>query len=45
MLIGLTLIDFPGKRGLERRLIGRPPILKAVNRVRARFQRPALELD
>jgi hypothetical protein len=45
ILIGLTLIDFPGKRGLERRLIGRPHILRAINRVRARFQRPALELD
>jgi hypothetical protein len=45
MLIGLTLLDFPGKRGLERRLLGRPMILKTINRLRSRFHKPALELD
>jgi len=45
MLIGLTLLDFPGKRGLERRLLGRPAILRAINRLRSRFKKPALELD
>ena len=45
MIVGLTLIDFPGKRGLERRLIGRPHILRAINRLRARFQRPPLEIS
>ena len=44
-LIGVTLVDFPGKRGLERRLIMKPSILKAINRLRARFDRPALEID
>jgi hypothetical protein len=44
-LIGITLINFPGKTGLERRFIGRPTILRAVNRLRARFKRPPLELD
>jgi hypothetical protein len=44
-LIGVTLINFPGKVVLERRLIGRPTILKAVNRLRARFHKPPLELD
>jgi hypothetical protein len=44
MIVGLTLIDFPGKRGLERRLIGRPHILRAINRLRARFHRPPLEM-
>jgi hypothetical protein len=44
-LIGLTLINFPGKRDVERRLIARPAILKAVNRLRARFHKPALNLD
>ena len=44
MIVGLTLIDFPGKRGLERRLIGRPHILRAINRLRARFGRPPLEM-
>jgi len=44
-LIGITLINFPGKTDLERRFIGRPTILRAVNRLRARFKRPPLELD
>jgi hypothetical protein len=44
-LIGITLVNFPGKTDLERRLIGRPTILKAVNRLRARFKRPPLVLD
>ena len=45
MIVGLTLIDFPGKQGLERRLIGRPHILRAINRVRARFGRDPLEMS
>jgi len=44
MIVGLTLIDFPGKRGLERRLIGRPHILRAINRLRARFGRAPLQM-
>jgi hypothetical protein len=44
MIIGLTLVDFPGKVGLERRLIGRPFVLGRLNRLRARFKRPPLEL-
>ena len=44
MIVGLTLIDFPGKRGLERRLIGRPHILRAINRLRTRFGRPPLQM-
>lgn len=44
MIVGLTLIDFPGKRGLERRLIGRPAILRTINRLRARFDRAPLEM-
>jgi len=44
-LIGLTLINFPGKAGLERRLIARPTVFRAVNRLRARFHHPPLELD
>jgi hypothetical protein len=44
MIVGLTLLDFPGKRGLECRLIGRPRILRTINRLRARFGRPPLEM-
>ncbi len=44
-LIGLTLLNFPGKTDLERRLISRPAVLRAINRWRGRFARPPLELD
>jgi hypothetical protein len=45
ILIGLTLINFPGKRRLERRLIGTRTVLHAINRIRARFRRSPLEVD
>jgi hypothetical protein len=45
ILTGLTLVDFPGKRRLERALIGRPAVLRVVNSLRKRFGRPALEFD
>ena len=44
-LIGLTLLSFPGKRRLERRFVRMPALLRAINRLRARFARPPLELD
>ena len=45
ILIGLTLVNFPGKRRLETRLIRRPAISRLINRARKRFARPPLELD
>jgi hypothetical protein len=45
MLIGLTLLSFPGKRRLERRFVRIPALLGAINRLRTRFARPPLELD
>lgn len=45
MLIGLTLLSFPGKRRLERRLLSVPAVMNGINRLRARFARPPLELD
>ena len=44
ILIGLMLIDLPGKRRLERKLVGRPRILRAINRLRKRFGSPPLVL-
>jgi hypothetical protein len=44
MVIGLILLDFPGKRSLERRIVARPAVLGAINRVRARFSRPPMAL-
>ena len=45
ILIGLSLLDFPGKRRLERRLLSRPALMQFINGVRARFRRPALIID
>ena len=45
ILIGLTLADFPGKRRMELWLIRQPALFKAINSLRARFHKPALELD
>jgi hypothetical protein len=45
MIIGITLLDFPGKRGIERRVLKHPRILHAINKLRARFNRPPIELD
>jgi hypothetical protein len=43
MLAGLWLMDFPGKRSLERRMVSRPMVFKALNRLRRQFGRPPLE--
>ena len=37
MLVGLGLVDFPGKRALERHLLRVPRVLASVNKMRARF--------
>jgi hypothetical protein len=44
-LIGLSLLSFPGKRRLERRFIRMPALFRGVNKLRARFHRPPLEID
>ncbi|HVR21647.1 MAG TPA: PGPGW domain-containing protein [Polyangiaceae bacterium] len=44
LLVGLLLLDFPGKRRLERRLVGTPRVLRVVNALRKRWNRPPLEL-
>ena len=45
IIIGITLLDIPGKKRLERRLIARPRMLRLINGMRARFKRPPMELD
>ncbi|HEX8128421.1 MAG TPA: hypothetical protein VF527_04915 [Pyrinomonadaceae bacterium] len=45
ILMGVMLLDFPGKRQLELKLVSRPKVLRAINRIRARFDRPPLQLD
>ena len=45
ILLGIMLLDFPGKRALETRIISRPRVNSAVNALRARFDKPPLMLD
>jgi hypothetical protein len=44
MLIGVILVDFPGKRPLEQKLVARPRVLETMNRLRAWLGRPPLVL-
>lgn len=43
ILIGVLLVDVPGRRRVELRLVRLSGVLAALNRVRARFGRPPLE--
>ena len=45
ILLGIMLLDFPGKRSLETRIVSRPRVNAAVNALRARFNKPPLMLD
>lgn len=45
ILLGLIMLDIPGKRPFEARIIKRPAVLSAVNKLRARYKKPPLELD
>ena len=42
MFVGVLLLDFPGKHKLVRKMLSRPPVLKAVNRLPKRFSRSPL---
>lgn len=45
ILLGLIFIDIPGKRPLEAKIIKRPAVLAAVNKLRAKYDKPALIID
>jgi len=45
ILLGVVLLDFPGKRHLERKLLGRQEIVKTIDRLRKKFNKPPLEID
>lgn len=45
ILLGLIMIDIPGKRPLEARIIQRPAVLAAINNLRERYSKPPLVLD
>ena len=44
MLIGISLLDFPGKRKLEAKIVGQHTVLQALNAMRAKFGKPPLTL-
>ena len=45
ILLGLIMLDIPGKRPLEAKIIQRPTVLAAANKLRARWGKPPLLLD
>lgn len=45
ILLGLIMLDIPGKRPFEARIIKRPAVLAAVNNLRARYKKPPLVMD
>ncbi|HEX6188107.1 MAG TPA: hypothetical protein VFZ40_08495 [Pyrinomonadaceae bacterium] len=44
ILFGVMLVDFPGKRRLEQKIVSQPRVLKAINDMRQRFGRKPIEL-
>jgi hypothetical protein len=44
ILVGLTLVDFPGKTRLMRSLVRRPAVARALNWIRRKAGRPPLEV-
>lgn len=44
MLLGLGMVDFPGKRALERRALRQPRVLASVNKMRVRFGRQPMQI-
>jgi hypothetical protein len=45
ILLGVMLLDFPGKRALELKLVRRQQVRRALDRVRKRFNQPPLLID
>jgi hypothetical protein len=45
ILLGLIMLDIPGKRPLEAKIIQRPAVLAAANKLRLRWGKPPLVLD
>ena len=45
VLLGIMLLDFPGRHRLEQKLLSKPSILNSINKLRARFNKKPLELN
>jgi hypothetical protein len=45
ILLGIMLLDFPGRERLEQKLLSKPSIVNTINRLRERFGKPPLVLN
>jgi hypothetical protein len=45
ILLGIMLLDLPGKRRLESKILSQPKVLEKINRLRHKFSKPPLVLD
>lgn len=45
ILLGLIMLDIPGKKPLEAKIINRPTVLSAANSLRKRYNKPPLIMD
>jgi hypothetical protein len=45
VLLGIMLLDFPGRHRLEQKLLSKPSIVNSINKLRARFDKKPLELN
>jgi len=45
ILLGVMLLDFPGRHRLEQKLLSKPSIVNSINRLRKRFDKEPLELN
>jgi uncharacterized membrane protein YbaN (DUF454 family) len=45
ILLGIMLLDFPGRDRLEQKLLSRPTVVSAINKLRGRFGKRPLELN
>lgn len=45
VLLGIIMLDIPGMRPLEAKIIQRPTVLKAINKLREKYGKPPLLVD
>ena len=45
ILLGIMLLDFPGRHRLEQKLLSKPSIVNTINSLRERFDKKPLELN
>ena len=45
VLLGIMLLDFPGRHRLEQKLLSKPSIVNTIHRLRERFDKPPLQLN